>query len=166
MSAGGTSRCRGFIFLSLHLSVSLVHGIVLRRVMCDRRPPVDVHHRAGSASLIRTLPCGVWNSGRWDALVVLSVVEQLDVVRAVLAGDVTGVAARLGMHRSTCNGGWPGIRLISRRGWRTGCIGPARTWRRSPWPVGATHANGSLRPNEPLRMSRQARAVRSGRHHP
>jgi hypothetical protein len=69
--------------------------------MCDRRPPVAVHHRAGSASLIRTLPCGVWNSGGWDALVVLSVVEQLDVVRAVLAGDVIEVAARLGMHRST-----------------------------------------------------------------
>jgi transposase len=37
------------------------------------------------------------------ALVVLSVLEQrLDAVRAVLAGaDVTGVAARLGVHRST-----------------------------------------------------------------
>ena len=37
------------------------------------------------------------------ALVVLSVVEQrLDAVRAVLAGaDVTEVAARLGVHRST-----------------------------------------------------------------
>jgi hypothetical protein len=43
-----------------------------------------------------------------------------------------------------CNGGWPGIRLISRRGWRTGCIGQARAGRRSPWPVGATHGMGAF----------------------
>ena len=41
-------------------------NVVLRRVTCDSRPPVDVRHRAGSVTLSSTFPWGVRTGGGRD----------------------------------------------------------------------------------------------------
>ena len=76
--------------------------------MCDSRPPVELRHRACSATVSSTFPWGVGTRGGPGlAPVVLSKIEQrLDAVRAVLAGaDVTEVAAQLGCIGRRCIGG-------------------------------------------------------------
>jgi transposase InsO family protein len=76
---------------------------VLRRLTCDIPPPSDLRQWPCFGHPGATFPRDVGLGRPGLALVVLSVVEQrLDAVRAVLGGaEVTEVAARLGVHRST-----------------------------------------------------------------